>query len=545
MKAFKLYFSMICLLSVFTFAATSCGDDDESGLQQFTVTFDSQGGSSVASQKVDEGAKVQQPVAPTKENFAFMGWYKEAACTHLWDFNRDVVTNDITLYAGWKTADYTVTFETNGGSVVEPQGVVDGGLLNKPASPTKEGFAFGGWYTDAELTHPYDFDTPVTGDFTLYAKWTEITMETLQQLITEAEQLREVNYEEESFDAMVEKLNTALSVVYDGNATPEEIATAYQELAEAINNLVALPHRPTVEIGVRPTPSEDEVILVASASEVAIYAMGLDANGEESTQSEVTFEYNLEDLADPAIKIWEYEYGMGFTLKSDVALGSTAKITIKSAENPEITRTITLRVASEEDLVQQFIDATLLLPAPADMTLEKYDEILNKLQQVGSLYEQCVSLPGATGITFQAAVDKMRECQEAFEEFMKFAYSFNGNRCTFSDVIGGYVVSCAYEPNGAFPAGTYTSDWEEYESNFYGQTRIIFNANGTLYSEFRGSSNPDGSNPSAWEKDGEGEYIYTGSKEQGGYFTMKINYDEEVVLPEEPSAMMKVFRSRK
>lgn len=41
MKAFKLYFSMICLLSVFTFVATSCGDDDESGLQQFTVTFDS------------------------------------------------------------------------------------------------------------------------------------------------------------------------------------------------------------------------------------------------------------------------------------------------------------------------------------------------------------------------------------------------------------------------------------------------------------------------------------------------------------------------
>ncbi len=68
---------------------------------------------------------------------------------------------------------WTVTFNSNGGSAVPAQTVVDGGTVIKPTDPTKDGFTFAGWFTDTGLTKAYNFSTPVTSSFTLYAKWTE------------------------------------------------------------------------------------------------------------------------------------------------------------------------------------------------------------------------------------------------------------------------------------------------------------------------------------------------------------------------------------
>ncbi len=65
-----------------------------------------------------------------------------------------------------------VSFETGEGSKVDFQTTADGKLV-KPADPTRDGYAFGGWYTDEACTQAYDFGTPVTADLTLYAKWTK------------------------------------------------------------------------------------------------------------------------------------------------------------------------------------------------------------------------------------------------------------------------------------------------------------------------------------------------------------------------------------
>lgn len=65
-----------------------------------------------------------------------------------------------------------VSFETGEGSKVDFQTTADGKLV-KPADPTRDGYAFGGWYTDEACTQAYDFSTPVTADLTLYAKWTK------------------------------------------------------------------------------------------------------------------------------------------------------------------------------------------------------------------------------------------------------------------------------------------------------------------------------------------------------------------------------------
>ena len=68
----------------------------------YDVTFNSQNGSAVSSQRIEYGNKVTEPASPpTRDGYTFGGWYKEAACTNAWDFTSDVVTSTRTLYAKW------------------------------------------------------------------------------------------------------------------------------------------------------------------------------------------------------------------------------------------------------------------------------------------------------------------------------------------------------------------------------------------------------------------------------------------------------------
>ena len=80
--------------------------------------------------------------------------------------------SDVTVDVTFTAKDYTVTYESNGGSTVPSQAVKYNETANKPADPTKSGYTFAGWYTEEKLTNKYDFATPVTGNITLYAKWT-------------------------------------------------------------------------------------------------------------------------------------------------------------------------------------------------------------------------------------------------------------------------------------------------------------------------------------------------------------------------------------
>lgn len=75
---------------------------------------------------------------------------------------------------GGGTPTYTVTFDANGhGTAPAAQTVLSGTTATKPADPTASGWTFGGWYKEAACTNAFDFSTPITGDITLYAKWTE------------------------------------------------------------------------------------------------------------------------------------------------------------------------------------------------------------------------------------------------------------------------------------------------------------------------------------------------------------------------------------
>jgi len=142
----------------------------DAAITSYTVSFDSNGGSAVDSQIVPENLTATEPSNPTLAGSTFSGWFTDEALTLSYDFATPV-TADITLYAAW-TVNYTVSFDSNGGSAVSSQEVPENGTATEPADPSLTGSTFNGWFTDEELTLSYDFETPVTSNITLYAKWT-------------------------------------------------------------------------------------------------------------------------------------------------------------------------------------------------------------------------------------------------------------------------------------------------------------------------------------------------------------------------------------
>lgn len=146
----------------------------------YTVSFNMNGrGNQVADQTINAGEKVTEPAEPTEIGYMFVGWCKDSEFNTAWNFDTDTVTADTTLYALWakNIANYTVTFDMNGhGNQVETQTVKEGEKAAKPADPTASGWTFGGWYKEAACSTAFNFDTAITADTKVYAKWTENTV---------------------------------------------------------------------------------------------------------------------------------------------------------------------------------------------------------------------------------------------------------------------------------------------------------------------------------------------------------------------------------
>jgi uncharacterized repeat protein (TIGR02543 family) len=136
----------------------------------FTITFNSNGGSAVSSQTVAPAGVTTRPPDPTKTGDTFAGWYRDAGLTNSFDFATPI-TADMTLHAKWTRANYTVTFDSSGGSPVAGQIVPYNATATKPTDPARTVYLFLGWYADSSLTTPFNFATPIVGNITLHAKW--------------------------------------------------------------------------------------------------------------------------------------------------------------------------------------------------------------------------------------------------------------------------------------------------------------------------------------------------------------------------------------
>jgi uncharacterized repeat protein (TIGR02543 family) len=145
-------------------------------LPVYTVTFDSNGGSTVAAKTaiVQNTAVGTLPANPTKAGFVFSGWFTDNN-TFLNQFTAaTVVTADITVYAQWTAA---VTFDSTGGSAVAAKtGIVPGATVGTlPANPTRANYRFDGWFIDnTTFLTQFTAATPVDANITVYAKWTAL-----------------------------------------------------------------------------------------------------------------------------------------------------------------------------------------------------------------------------------------------------------------------------------------------------------------------------------------------------------------------------------
>ncbi len=153
----------LLLVVLAIFFVTGCNME-----QDYTVTFDSNGGTAVESQVVKSGEKATEPTAPTKEGYTFVGWFVGDTA---YDFEA-AVTEDVTVKAKWTQNTYNVTFDTDGGSAVDSQTVTHGQKATEPTAPTKAGYTFVGWFVGDTA---YDFEAAVAGDVTIKAKWTQNT----------------------------------------------------------------------------------------------------------------------------------------------------------------------------------------------------------------------------------------------------------------------------------------------------------------------------------------------------------------------------------
>lgn len=197
----------------------------------FTVTFNSNGGNSVASKDAYYKDYISEPTSPEKQGYIFKGWYLDSSLETPFNFNSEI-TSDLTVYAKWidfayqvtfvdhdgtvlslqyipqgspaltpdspiregytflgwngsyinivkdtvitasySIKDYNVIFHPNNGTNISTQSIQFMELASSPETPIKENYVFGGWYMDDQFTIPFNFLNPIKHEVNLYAKW--------------------------------------------------------------------------------------------------------------------------------------------------------------------------------------------------------------------------------------------------------------------------------------------------------------------------------------------------------------------------------------
>ena len=170
--------TMAILLSC-VFVACNKTDTPDAPKKEFTITFDTRGGSEVKPITIAEGATITLPRNPTKEGYIFDGWYLSDEFIEKFNATQTISSN-ITVYAKWKEdgnqdekQSYTITFDTQGGSEVKSITIAEGETITLPSNPTKEGYIFDGWYLSDEFIEKFNATQTISSNITVYAKWKE------------------------------------------------------------------------------------------------------------------------------------------------------------------------------------------------------------------------------------------------------------------------------------------------------------------------------------------------------------------------------------
>ena len=125
-------------------------------INQYTIAFDTNGGSEIAPITQDYGTEITAPDNPTRKGYTFRGWDKEIPKT--------MPAENITVKAQWKINQYTIAFDTNGGSEIAPITQDYGTEITAPDNPTRKGYTFKGWDKEIPKTMPAE-------NITITARW--------------------------------------------------------------------------------------------------------------------------------------------------------------------------------------------------------------------------------------------------------------------------------------------------------------------------------------------------------------------------------------
>ena len=136
----------------------------------YTITFDTAGGSEIAPITQDYGTNITAPADPTREGYTFTGWDR--------DIPETMPAENMTVTAQWEVNQYTITFDTAGGSEIAPITQDYGTAITVPADPTREGYTFTGWDKEIPETMPAE-------NITLKARWKDIEKPTGEIKISE------------------------------------------------------------------------------------------------------------------------------------------------------------------------------------------------------------------------------------------------------------------------------------------------------------------------------------------------------------------------
>lgn len=176
--------ALIVLLSTILFACTQVSSTDtKNDYTEYTITFNSNDGTSVLPIKARQKVDITPPVAPTKIGYTFLGWYKDnGTFNNVFAFTT-MPSENVTLYAKWAenlsaATEYTITFESNGGTNITALTLAQDSVLPTLSPPSKEGFIFGGWFTDnGSFKNVFSGEIMPPSNITLYAKWTAVQVE--------------------------------------------------------------------------------------------------------------------------------------------------------------------------------------------------------------------------------------------------------------------------------------------------------------------------------------------------------------------------------
>lgn len=186
-------------------------------INQYTITFDTDGGSEIAAMTQDYNTAVTAPAAPTKTGYTFVSWDKEIPAT--------MPAENITIKAIWQINKYTVTFDSNGGTKVAPITQDYATEINAPTAPTRVGYEFAGWDKEIPATMPAE-------DLTLTAQWTaKKFIYTFTKKDNKDNLASDVIELEQTFDAAV-VMPTAEQLNWEGHTFDKYVETVPETVTE-------------------------------------------------------------------------------------------------------------------------------------------------------------------------------------------------------------------------------------------------------------------------------------------------------------------------